>query len=57
LKKGEYPAILGKLIKPLPKKGDKSERDKYRGISLVSIGSKFLSTMVLFRLRYDADKV
>ena len=45
------------LIKPLYKKGDKSECRNYRGISLVSVGSKLLSNMILFRLRVAVDKV
>ena len=45
------------LIKPLPKKGDKSDCHNYRGISLVSVGSKLLSNMILFRLRDAVDKV
>ena len=45
------------LIKPLYKKGDKSEADNYCGISLVSLDSKFLSNMILFRLRDAVDKV
>ena len=36
------------LIKPLHKKYDKSECRKYRGISLVFVGSKLLSNMILF---------
>ena len=45
------------LIKPLYKKDDKSECRNYRGISLVSVGSKLLSKMILFRLRDAVDKV
>ena len=37
-------------------KGDKSECGNYRGISLVSIGSKLLN-MMLFRLKDTVDKV
>ena len=37
------------LIKPLYEKGDKSEFGKYPGISLVSVGSKLLSSMLLFQ--------
>ena len=44
------------LIKPLYKKGDKSEYRNYQGISLVSMGSKLLSHMILFRLRDAVDK-
>ena len=39
------------LINPLYKKGDKSECHNYRGISLVSVGSKLLGNMILFGLR------
>ena len=45
------------IIKPLSKKGDKSECGNYRGISLVSVGSKLLSNVILFRLRDAVDKV
>ena len=44
------------LIKPLYKKGDKSKCHNYRGINLVSVGSKLLSDMILFRLRDAVDK-
>jgi hypothetical protein len=55
---GEVPNDFRKtLIKPLYKKGDKSECGNYRGISLVSVASKLLSNMILFRLRYAVDKV
>ena len=45
------------LIKPLFKKSDKSECRSYRGNSLVSVGSKLLNNMILFRLRDAVDKV
>ena len=45
------------LMKPLYKKGDKSECRNYRGISLISVGSKLLSNMILFRLRDAVDKI
>ena len=45
------------LIKPLYKKGDKSECRNYRDISLVFVGSKILSNMILLRLRDSVDKV
>ena len=58
LKIGKYLAILEKSpIKPLYKKGDESECGNCRGISLVSLGSKLLSNMVLSRLRDAVDKV
>ena len=39
--KGKVPSDFRRtLIKPLYKKGDKSECGNYRGISLVSVGSK-----------------
>ena len=54
--KGEVPNDSRKtLIKPLYKKGDKSECGNYRSISLVSVVSKLLSNMMLFRLRDDVD--
>ena len=56
--KGEIPNDFRKpLIKPLYKKGDKSECRNHRGISLVSVGSKLLSNMILLRLRHAVDKV
>ena len=56
--KGEVPNDFRKtIIRPLYKKGNKSERRNYRGISLVSVGSKLLSNIVLFRLRDAVDKV
>ena len=52
--KGEVPNDFRKtLIKPLYKKGDKSECCNY----WVSIGSKLLGNMILFRLRNAVDKV
>ena len=56
--KGEVPNNFRKtLIKPLDKKGDKSEYRNYQGISLVSVGSKLLSIMILFLLRDAVDRV
>ena len=56
--KGEAPNDFRKtLIKPLYKKGDKSECCNYQGINLVSVGSKLLSNMILTRLRDAVDKV
>ena len=45
------------LIKRLYKKVDKSECVNYRGISLVSLGSKVFSMMILVRLRDAAERV
>ena len=57
LEKGEVPDDFRKtLIKPLYKEGDKSECRNYRGISLVSVGSKLLSNIILLRLRDAVDK-
>ena len=67
--KGKAPKDFRKtLIKPLYKKGDKRQRRNYRGISLVSVGSKLstyrtvrtlhlLSNMTLFRLKDAVYKV
>ena len=56
--KGEVPNDFKKtLIKPLYKKGDKNECVNYRGINLVSVGSKLLSNTILFRLRAAVDEV
>ena len=57
LKKGKYLIFRKNLMKPLYKKGDKSEYRNYRGVSLVSVGSKLPSNMILFRLRDAVDKV
>jgi len=53
--KKEVPSNFWKtLIKPLYKKHDKSECDNHWGISQVSVGSKLLSSMMLFNLRDKA---
>ena len=39
------------------KRGGKSEYGYYRVISLVSVGSKLFSNMILFGLRHAVDKV
>jgi hypothetical protein len=44
-------------INPLYKKTDKSECGNCTGITLVSLGSKLLSTMILITLRDYVDKV
>ena len=49
--KGEIPSDLKKKLKPQYKKCDKSEYGNYQGISLVSVSSKLLSNMILFRLK------
>ena len=47
---GEPPNDFRKaFIKPLYKKSDKNESRNYQGISLVSVGSKLLSNMILFK--------
>ena len=56
--KKEVPNYFRKtLVKPLYKKGDKSECRNYRGIILVSLRRKLLSNMILFRLIGAADKL
>ena len=56
--KGQVPSDFRKtLIKQLHDKSDESECDNYQGISLVSVGSKLQSNMILFRLRDVVDKV
>ena len=55
---GEVPNDARKtLTKPLYNKGDQSEYDNHRNISLISVGSKLLSNMIFFRLRDVVDKV
>ena len=50
--KGGVPSNLRKtLIKPLCKKGYKSECGNFRGISLVSVGSKLLSNDTVYTER------
>ena len=57
-KKGEVPSNFRKTqIKPLYKKGDKSEYGNYRGNSLDSVYSELLSIIVVFRLRDAIGKV
>jgi len=56
--KGKVPNnFRNTLIKPLYNKGDKIECRNYRVISLVSVGSKLLSSMIIFRLRDAVDRV
>ena len=56
--KGELLNDLRKtLIKPLYKKGDKSEFVDYRDISLFSVSRKLLSNMIFCRRREAVDKV
>ena len=56
--RGEVSSDFGKfLIKPLYKKGDKSECGNYKGIILVSVESNLLSMTIIFRLRDAIDKV
>ena len=56
--KGEVPSDFRKtLLKPLYKKCGKSGCVNYKGISLVSIGHKLLSMMILFSHRNALDKV
>ena len=56
--KGEVPNDFRKMLtKPLYKKGDKNKCGNYRGISLVSLGSKLRLNMILFVLRDAVDKV
>jgi len=43
------------LIKPLYKKADKSDCGNYRGISLVSVGSKLHRIMILFQTVYGDE--
>lgn len=55
---GEVPEDFRRtLITPVYKKGDKTECLNYRGISLISIGSKVLGMMILLRLRQAIDNV
>ena len=57
MKKWKFLVIKKKLMKTLYKRGVKSECSDYRGISLVSVGSKLLSMMILLRLRNTIDNV
>ena len=40
------------LIKPLYKKDNKSEYGNYRGLSMISVDSKLIDMMILFRQRH-----
>ena len=42
-------------IIPVPKKGDLSSTDNYRGISLMCIIAKLYNRMILFRIRKELD--
>ena len=44
-------------IKPLPKSGDLSDVNNYRGISLASIASKITNKMILNRIQPAIDKL
>ena len=56
--KGEVPSNFNNtIIKSLYKKADKSDCCIYSSISLVSVGSKLLCIMILFRLRDAIDIV
>ena len=44
-------------IKPLPKSGDLSDVNNYRGISLSSIASKITNKMILNRIQPTVDKL
>ena len=51
-----YPASWAKgIIVPVPKKGDLSDANNYRGITLTSIFSKIFSIMLDNRLRTWAE--
>jgi hypothetical protein len=48
---GEQPDLWSRLnIKPIPKSGDLTKTDNYRGISLTSILAKTYNKMILNRL-------
>ena len=42
---------------PVPKKGDLTKHDNYRGISLTQTASKIFNLLILNRIRYVIDKV
>ena len=56
--RGQRPTEWGILrLVPVPKKGDLSKPDNYRGISLAQTASKIYNRMILNRIRHSIDKV
>ncbi len=45
------------LIVPLPKKGDLTLMNNYRGISLMSVAAKVLNKVLLYRIRDQIDAI
>jgi sorting nexin-29 len=45
------------LITPLPKKGDLTQMNNYRGISLMSVAAKVYNKVLLYRIRDPIDKI
>ena len=44
-------------IIPVPKKGDLTDTNNYRGISLTSLVAKMLNRMILYRIKPEIEKV
>ena len=44
-------------IIPVPKKGDLTDTNNYRGISLTSLVAKMLNRMILYRIKSEIEKV
>ena len=44
-------------IIPVPKKGDLTDTNNYRGISLTSLVAKMLNRVILYRIKSEIEKV
>jgi len=49
--------LKGGLVVPLHKKGDRNNRDNYRGVCLLAMGSRILARVVSKRLRWWAEEL
>jgi hypothetical protein len=57
LNKEELPDQWKESIVPVHKKGDKTDCNNYRGISLLSTSYKILSYILLSKLSSDTDEI
>jgi len=55
---GDRPLEWGlSAIVPVPKKGDLTKVDNYRGISLTQVAAKFYNRLILNRIRPEIDRI